>query len=160
MRQDIRYMSACAAMGGLFVLPVLRLATSAALSGQQCPAGCYQRGHERLEQVFERGSTVGLTGHEGAVDGGKREARELVSGRTLRIVAERDRDLRPQQLERVLSYAAHDGLYFPVAGGRRLRCEDNQQAQEVRVALKRVGGSRHHPGQALRRAPGPPAQVR
>jgi hypothetical protein len=82
-------------MGGLFVLPVLRLATSAALSGQQCPAGCYQRGHERLEQVLERGSAVGLTGHEGAVDGGEREARELVSDRALWIVAERDRDLRP-----------------------------------------------------------------
>ena len=101
--------------------------------------------------MLERGSAIGLTGHEGAVDGGEREARELVSGRTPWIVAERDRDLRPQQLERVLSYAAHDGLYFPVAGGRRLRGEDNQQAQEVRVALKRAGGSRHHPDQVLRR---------
>ena len=32
-------------------------------------------------------------------------------------LAERDRDLPPQQLERVLSDAAHDGLYLPVAGG-------------------------------------------
>jgi hypothetical protein len=64
-------------VGGLFVLLVRLLATSAALSGQQCPAGCYQRGHERLEQVIERGFAVGLTGHEGAVDGGEREAREF-----------------------------------------------------------------------------------
>jgi hypothetical protein len=68
-------------------------------------------------RCFERGSAVGLTGHEGAVDGGGREARELVSDRALWIVAERDRDLRPQQLKRVLADAAHDGLDLPVAGG-------------------------------------------
>ena len=28
------------------------------------------------------------------------------------------------------------------------------------MAFKRAGGSRHHPGQVLCRAPGPPAQVR
>jgi hypothetical protein len=69
-------------MDGWFVLPVLRLATSAALSGQLCPSGCYQRGHERLEQVLERGSAVGLAGHEGAVDGGEREARERPPARS------------------------------------------------------------------------------
>ena len=74
--------------------------------------------------------------------------------------AERDRDLRPQKFERVLSYAAPDSLYLPVAGGRGLRGEDDQQAQEVRVALKRAGGGRHDPGQVPRRAPWPPAQVR
>jgi hypothetical protein len=134
-------------MGGWFVLPLLRLATSAALSGQQCPAGCYQRGHERLEQVLERGSAVGLTGHEGAVDGGEREARELVSDRALWIVAERDRDLRPQQLKRVLADAAHDGLDLPIAGGWRLRGEDDQQAQPTDTAIpSRCGGHPHSVG--------------
>jgi hypothetical protein len=73
-------------------------------------------------RCFERGSAVGLTGHEGAVDGGGREARELVSDRALWIVAERDRDLRPQQLKRVLADAAHDGLISPsLAAARRRR---------------------------------------
>jgi hypothetical protein len=78
----------------------------------------------------------------------------------VRVVAERGRDLFPQQLERLPADPAHDGLYLPVAGGRRLRGEHDQQAQEVRVALERAGGGRHHPGQVLRRAPGPPVQVR
>jgi hypothetical protein len=34
-----------------------------------------ERGRERLEQVLERSSAVDLTGHEGTVDGGEREAR-------------------------------------------------------------------------------------
>jgi hypothetical protein len=51
----------------------------AALCGQQCPAGCCQRGHERLEQVLECGSAVGLAGHESTVDGGERESRQITS---------------------------------------------------------------------------------
>lgn len=78
--------------------------------------------------MLKRGSAVGLTGHEGAVDGGEREARELVSDRALRIVAERDRDLRPQQLKRVLSYAAHDSLYLSLTRGGGLRGEDRSAA--------------------------------
>jgi Aromatic-ring hydroxylase, C-terminal len=117
-------------------------------SGQQGPPGRDERGRERPEQLLERDSAVGLTGHEGAVDGGQREPREPVSGRARRIVAERGRDLRPQQLERVLAYPADDGLDLPAAGGRRLRGEDDQQAQEVRVALKRAGDGRHHPCEA------------
>jgi hypothetical protein len=39
--------------------------------------------------VHERGSAAGLTGHEGDVDDGEREARELVGGRAVWIVAER-----------------------------------------------------------------------
>ena len=40
--KDIRCEPACSAVGGLLVLPVLGLATGAALCGQQCPARCYQ----------------------------------------------------------------------------------------------------------------------
>ena len=56
--------------------------------GQQGPPGRDERGRERLEQLLERGSAVGLRGHEGAVDGGQREAREPVSGRAVRVVAD------------------------------------------------------------------------
>ena len=49
--------------------------------------------------------------------------------------AERRRELSPQELERLVAYPADDGLYFPVARGGRLRCEDDQHAEEVRVAL-------------------------
>ena len=41
-----------------------------------------------------------------------------------------------------------------------LRGEDDQQPQEVRVALERADDGRDDPGQVLRRAPGPPGQVR
>src|SRR5271169_419664 len=85
-----------------------RVACSA--SGQQGPAGRHERGRERLEQLLERGAAVGLTGHERPVDGGEREARELLGDRALRIVAERGRDPFPQELKRVLAYTAHDGL--------------------------------------------------
>jgi 2,4-dichlorophenol 6-monooxygenase len=44
---------------------------------------------------------VGLDGDEGAVDGGEREARELVGDGVPRVVAERGRYLGPQQIERV-----------------------------------------------------------
>jgi hypothetical protein len=43
--------------------------------GQQGPAGRDERGRERSEQLIERGSAVGLAGHERAVDGGEGEAR-------------------------------------------------------------------------------------
>ena len=76
-----------------------------------------------------------------------------------RIVAERGRDLRPQEIERVLAYPADDSLYLSLARGGGLRGEDDQQPEEVRVALERADGSRHHPGQVLRGAPGPPGQV-
>jgi hypothetical protein len=42
-----------------------------------------------LEQLIERGSAAGPAGHERAVDGGEREARELVRDRDRWIVAER-----------------------------------------------------------------------
>jgi hypothetical protein len=44
-------------------------------------AGRDERGNERPEKTLERHPAVGLSGHEGAVDGGEREARELVSDR-------------------------------------------------------------------------------
>src|SRR5271165_594185 len=112
-------------------------------SGQQGPAGCHERGRERLEQQLERGSAVGLAGHERAVDGGEREARELAGDRARWIVAERGRDLRPQQIERVLAYPADDSLYLSLARGGGLRGEDDQQPQEVRVPLERADGGRH-----------------
>ena len=65
--------------------------------GQQGPAGRHERGRERLEQLLERGSAVGLAGHERAIDGREREARELVGDSAPRIVAERDSDLLPQE---------------------------------------------------------------
>ena len=68
-------------------------------SGQQGPTGRGERGRERLEKLLERDPAVGLTGHERAIDGREREARELVGDRTPRIVAERGRDLRPQHHE-------------------------------------------------------------
>jgi hypothetical protein len=52
---------------------------------QQRPAG----GRERLEQLPEGGAPVGLAGEERAVDGGQREARQLVSGRAVRVVTRR-----------------------------------------------------------------------
>jgi hypothetical protein len=67
--------------------------------------------------VLERGSAVGLTGHERAVDSGEREARELVRDRASRIVAERGRDLRPQEIERVFAYPADDSLYLSLTRG-------------------------------------------
>ena len=80
--------------------------------GQQGPPGRHERGHQRPEQPLERGVAVGLTGHERAVNGGEREARELVRDRASRIVAERGRNLRPQEIERVLAYPADDSLYL------------------------------------------------
>ena len=65
----------------------------------------------------------------------------------------------PQQIERVLAYPADDSLYLSLARGGGLRGEDDQQPEEVRVALERADGSRHHPGQVLRGTPGPPGQV-
>jgi hypothetical protein len=70
------------------------------------------RGNERQEKPLERDSAIGLAGHECAVNGGQREPRELVGGRALRVVAERRRDLCPQELERVVAYPADDGLYL------------------------------------------------
>ena len=102
---------------------------------------------------------VGLDGDEGTVDGGEREARELVGDGGPRVVAERGRYLGSQQVERVLADPPDHGLYLPVAG-RGLRGEDDQQPQEVRVALERADDGRHDPGQVLGRAPGPPGQVR
>jgi len=128
-------------------------------SGQQGPAGRHERGRERLEQLLERAAAVGLTGHERPVDGGQREPRELLGDRALRIVAERGRDPFPQELERVLAYPADDSLYLPLTRGGGLRGEDDQQPEEVRVALERADGSRHHPGQVLRGTPGPPVLI-
>src|SRR5271165_4893938 len=128
-------------------------------SGQQGAAGCHERGRERFEQLLERGLAVGLAGHEGAVDGGEREARELAGDRAARIVAERARDLGPQEIEGVLAYPADDSLYLSVSCGGGLGGEDDQQPEEVRVALERADRGRHHPGQVLRGAPGPPGQV-
>ena len=59
----------------------------------------------------------------------------------------------------MVAYPADDGLYFPVACGRRLRGEDDQHAEKVRVALERASGGRRDPGQVLHRTPGPAAQV-
>jgi hypothetical protein len=73
-----------------------------------------------LEQVLERGSAVGLTGHEGAVDGDEREARELVSDRAPRIVAERDRDLRARSGSSACARTQHTTACIspsPSAGG-------------------------------------------
>jgi hypothetical protein len=42
-------------------------------------AGPRRSRDERPEKTLERHPAVGLSGHEGAVDGGEREARELVS---------------------------------------------------------------------------------
>ena len=85
--------------------------------------------------MLERGSAVGLTGHEGAVDGGEREARELVSDRVPRIVAERDRDLRLQQLERVLSYAAHDSLCLSLTHGGGCAAKTISSRSTFRICL-------------------------
>ena len=128
-------------------------------SGQQGPAGRHERGRERLEQLLERGAAVGLTGHERPVDGGQREARELLGDRAPRIVAERGRDLGPQEIEGVLADPADDSLDLSLTRGGGLGGEDDQQPEEVRVALERADGSRHHPGQVLCRAPGPPGQA-
>jgi hypothetical protein len=65
---------------------------------QQRPAGDRQGGRERLEQLPEGGAPVGLAGEERAVDGGQREARQLVSGRAVRVVTEGQPDLGPEQL--------------------------------------------------------------
>jgi len=145
---------------GRVALPLAAVTTVAAFSGQQGPPGRDERRNEWLEKPLEGDSAVGLTGHESAVDGGERKARELVSGRGARIVPERDRDLRPQQIECVLADAADDGLYLPVARGRRLRGEGDQQPEEVRMAVERVSGGRHDPDQVLCRTPGLAAQVR
>src|SRR5208282_6725474 len=102
--------------------------------------GRHERGRERCEQPSGGRSMVGLNGDEGAVDGGEREARELVSDGAARVVAERGRDLCPQQIERVLADPAHDSLYLSLARGGGLRGEDDQQPQEVRVPLERADG--------------------
>jgi hypothetical protein len=136
-----------------------RLAAVAAFAGQQCPPGRDERGNERLEKPLERDTAVGLTGHEGAVDGGERETRELAGDRAQRIVAERRRDLCPQQLERMVAHPADNGLYLPVARGRRLHGEADQQAQEVRMPLKRANGGRRYCGQVPCRTPGRPGRL-
>ena len=83
---------------------------------------------------------IGLDGDEGTVDSGKREPRELVSNGAARVIAERGRYLGLQQIERVLADPPDHVLYLP-AVGRGLRREDDQQPQEIRVALDaaRVG---------------------
>jgi len=65
------------------------------------------------------------------------------------IVAERGRDLCPQQIQRVLAYPADDSLNLSVTRLRGLRGEDDPQPEEVRVALERADRGRHHPGQDL-----------
>ena len=55
---------------------------------------------------------VGLAAHERAIDGREREASEQIGDRASRIVAERGRNLRPQEIERVLAYPADDSLYL------------------------------------------------
>ena len=72
-----------------------------------------------------------------------RAKRGLAGDRACRIVAERGRDLRPQQIERVFAYPVHRSLDLSVARVRRLRGEDDQQPQEVRVALERADDGRH-----------------
>jgi len=52
-------------------------------------------------------------------------------------------DLRPEQIERVFAYLAHRSLDLSVARVRRLRGEDDQQPQEVRVVLERADDGRH-----------------
>jgi hypothetical protein len=46
--------------------------------GQQSPPRRDERGHERLQQPPKGDAAVGLHGDDRAVDGGKRETRELV----------------------------------------------------------------------------------
>jgi hypothetical protein len=58
-------------------------------------------------------------------------------------ICERDRDLRLQQLERVLSYAAHDSLYLSLTRGGGLRGEDDQQPVNLQD-LPPVTGRRAH----------------
>jgi len=52
-------------------------------------------GNERPGKTLERHPAVGLSGRQGAVDSGQREARELVSDRAPRVVAERGRSRAP-----------------------------------------------------------------
>ena len=58
------------------------------------------------------------------------KARELAGDRAARIVAERGRDLHPQQVQRALAYPADHGLDLSATRVERLRGEDDQQPQE------------------------------
>ncbi|HEX2807370.1 MAG TPA: hypothetical protein VHN80_14490 [Kineosporiaceae bacterium] len=124
----------------------------------QRPAGCGQRGRQRPQQPPKGDAAVSLGGEERTVDGGQGEAGELVGGRALRVVAEREPDLDPQPLQRLPADAADDGLHLPRTRGGRLHRQDNQQAEEMGVPLEGADGARHHGGQVVGRPPGPPVQ--
>ena len=115
--------------------------------GQQFSPGRGERGHQRLEQSLQCDVWVALAGEERAVEGGEREAGELVGDGAVWVVAERDRDLGPQQLKRMRSHAPDDGLDLAAARGRRLGGEADQQAQEAGVTFGRADGARDEPGQ-------------
>ena len=58
---------------------------------------------KRLREVAEGEARLRLGGDERAVDGGQREARELVGDGVPRVVAERDRYLGPQRSSAMLA---------------------------------------------------------
>ena len=93
------------------------------LSGRLSPAVASsgrRGGRERLAQLPEGGAPVGLAGEEHPVDGGQREARQLVSGRAVRIVTEGRRASSPRarQLSTVAITAARRSCQgAPARGG-------------------------------------------
>jgi hypothetical protein len=108
--------------------------------GQQSPPGRDERGHERLQQPPKGDAAVGLHGDDRAVDGGKRETRELVGRGAVWVVAERERDLCPQPPQCLPAHPADDLLDLPVTRGGRLRGENDQQAQKVGMTFERSPG--------------------
>jgi hypothetical protein len=63
------------------------------------------RGAEVLGQVPAAGSWVRLLGHEGVVEGGQPEAREVIGGGARGVEVEGDVHLLAQALERELAHA-------------------------------------------------------
>ena len=85
---------------------------------------------------------------------------ELVGGRAVRIVAEREADLPAQQRQGLVADPADDRPYLSPVPVRRLRREDDEQAQEVRMTLQRANGGRDDPGQVLGGTTGTPIPLR
>ena len=111
----------------------------------------HKRGREWFEKPLETYLGVSLRRDERAVDRGQGEARELVGGRAVRIVTEREADLPPQQPQGAVADPADDRPDLPPLPVRRLRGEDDEQAQEIRVTLQRADRGRDDPGEVLRR---------